>query len=186
MARTSTSSTLDNSTTRRSSISVKPTDDPFAAPPLGGEEWRISEESSAASLTLDGAPATTTKKLERRPSFLRSLLPSTLRSRSSTNLSTSSISSPIASHPPRVGPLRTTASLVSLSNRNSFASFRSSTPTTGVFSEQLGGSREGSRPESFVESPPTESGKAFAMLGGPKVTEENRKAVEKLTGAFPV
>ncbi|GAA5980229.1 hypothetical protein JCM11641_005513 [Rhodosporidiobolus odoratus] len=41
------------------------------------------------------------------------------------------------------------------------------------------------RPASAMELlPPTGSSKAFAVLGGgPKVTEENRKAVEKLTGA---
>lgn len=139
-----------------------------------------------ASLALEGPASTTTKKLERRPSFLRSLLPSTRRSRSSTSLSTASISSPITANPPRVGPLRTTASLVSLSNRNSFASsLRSSTPTMGVFSEQMGGSREGSRPTRFVEPPPTESAKAFAILGGPKKTEGSRNlTVDKRTGAF--
>lgn len=236
-------------------LSVQPGDDPFAAtappaqesalpPPLGGEEWRISEEGSQTgrdelASSANGRPesrignSTSNSsiissndkiKLQRRPSFLRSLL---RRPSSRSSLSVSSISSPVLSptDPPRIGPIHSSASLVSLSDasqsrRNSYAvgegslrgsgSERARTPVYEVFGKDgAGGTRslgrssslrmglglgigangeggdkgeEEQRKRDSVAHPPTESMKAFEVLGGPRITKENRKGVERLTG----
>ncbi|GAA5895118.1 hypothetical protein JCM5296_000885 [Sporobolomyces johnsonii] len=229
--------------THRTSVSIKASDDPFAAPAtqssedLGGESWKVSEESIRPTEAENGAPLSPPpgdKAVRRTPSFLRGLLPKGRRSRSSSQVSKSDISGPIATvDPPRIAPLRSTASLVSFSdatqnysiyaessNPDSYrvqspepsypsgtnslriASTSSSRPavfasgsTNGGLSRapsrtgsiRIEGPRSVSRQGSFVEPiqeefPPTESAKAFQMLGGPRVTEKNRKAVERLTG----
>lgn len=255
-------SSLAGSSSRKSNrLSVQPGDDPFAAhmrgagdfaPALGGEEWRISEESTFAAEEREevgnGQPAADGavqvdkqqgirggKKVERRPSFLRGLLKrsSSRSSVLSSSVSTTSISAPVlnAENPPRLGPVRSSASLVSLvtasaqydSRRNSYASGSTSlrgpseqqrrngarTPIYETFGGSLRGGEQGGRPLSRASSlnalssearrerrererpedmakeqphPPTESSKAFKMLGGSNITTSNRKGVERLTG----
>ncbi|GAA5949132.1 hypothetical protein JCM21900_004872 [Sporobolomyces salmonicolor] len=229
--------------TQRTSISIKPSDDPFAAHApqtsgdLGGESWKVSEESIRPAEAENGAPLSPSlgdKAVRRTPSFLRGLLPKGRRSRSSSQRSKSDISGPIATvDPPRIAPLRSTASLVSFSDATqnysiyaessypdsyrvqspepsypsgtnslriiSTSSVRPSIPAKGnahgapsrapsrTGSIRIEGGRTVSRQGSFVEPiqeelPPTDSAKAFQMLIGPRLTEKNRKAVERLTG----
>ncbi|GAA5850170.1 hypothetical protein JCM8547_001029 [Rhodosporidiobolus lusitaniae] len=237
----SSSSGRQSRSTHRTSISFKPSDDPFAPSSIFQEhlqeepedDWRrISEErpsqENGKAMRVEqtrvwaGHSEATKENPQRRPSFLKSLLhrQRPRRARSSLQLSSADISSPIlspTSPPPRVGPLRTRASLVSFgditatnysgfsypSGSNSLRGRPSSSSVRpgldGAFDNQqqpahsrsntvridahppLAGSLR--RPASAMELlPPTASSKAFSLLGGPRLTEENRKAVEKLTG----
>ncbi|KAM0755981.1 hypothetical protein T439DRAFT_351711 [Meredithblackwellia eburnea MCA 4105] len=148
--------------THRTSVSIKPTDDPFASTsdlvgradltsgPLGGEEWRISEEGSSSAFSVvsgeaeNGAPMALSEgtasgehskrnrqKLERRPSFIKSLLGSKRKSRSSTSISGPIINDDV---PPRLGPIRTSASLVSLRDAKRDSVYSVSMSTTSNFS----------------------------------------------------
>ncbi|KAK4701078.1 hypothetical protein P7C70_g5159, partial [Phenoliferia sp. Uapishka_3] len=207
----------------RSSVSIKPTDDPFASKselaltmasqPLGGEEWRISEEGSNASREMDAesgggvsSPNNKSKlKLERRSSFIKGFMNGARRTKSSSNLSTTSISNPIIplNDPPRLAPLRTSASLVSFPSRESIRSIYSTTP--GSITTVSPGSpphrlprvpppkptedvitashqSEGVLPGSLHALPPTTSLKAFNLLGGPKLPVQTLHATDRSPG----
>ncbi|GAA6032712.1 hypothetical protein JCM8097_000754 [Rhodosporidiobolus ruineniae] len=87
--------------------------------------------------------------------------------------------------PPSSTPLKdlfpsTSSSPISPSRTQSQTHSRTNSVRIAAVPPQPGSLR---RPASAMELlPPTESSKAFAVLGGPRVTERNRKAVELLNG----
>ncbi|GAA5870276.1 hypothetical protein JCM16303_001947 [Sporobolomyces ruberrimus] len=255
---TPSSSSPHSHATRRTSVSIQPDEDPFSPftipttePNLEeDDEWtRVSEDSIGLPEREGGGEGEegqeSTRTIRRTPSFLKTLWDK----RSSRSSSVSSlrslkkrISNPILkTDPPRVGPLRSRASLVSFGDttrtfsppnsvreeeddagdlsetpEGTILSDRLSPPPTASYpsgSQSLGIRRSRQRasilghtqlsqtigpsgprtpqpsrtltrsyPFDVGELPPTDSPKAFAILVGPRVTEKNKKAVERLTG----
>ncbi|BGP28915.1 hypothetical protein JCM10296v2_000651 [Rhodotorula toruloides] len=105
--------------TYRTSVSLQPDADPFAAGTVAHdeEEGEIEGSRNAISQVTTSPPPRSNGPLRRTSSFFRSLVSSTRpkprRARSSILLSSSAISSPLPlDPPPKVAPIRTRASLV--------------------------------------------------------------------------
>ncbi|BGP12761.1 hypothetical protein JCM10213v2_000678 [Rhodosporidiobolus nylandii] len=127
--------------THRTSVSIRPGDDPFApaaqfTEELGGEGWgRISEERPSMEDENGKGRAVDTplpaqevvQDVKRRPSLFKALLSRPRRSRSTTPLSPSDISPPILSPsvPPRTAPMRSRASLISFADATQTLNFTS-------------------------------------------------------------